>query len=108
MSGRSPSPTAACPDSLGKGAHGASHRATIFWRRAGAGEIATELLGDFTVGETYLHPWEVDPDQPRQSLGGLRGFRHYVNLSRMEGRIRALCRDFRWDRMDRVFLPGAA
>jgi hypothetical protein len=31
-------------------------------------------------GCVYLHPWEVDPDQPRQRLGGLRGFRHYVNL----------------------------
>ncbi|MGE3175636.1 MAG: XrtA system polysaccharide deacetylase [Planctomycetota bacterium] len=33
-------------------------------------------------GCIYLHPWEVDPDQPRQPLGGLRGFRHYVNLHR--------------------------
>ena len=33
-------------------------------------------------GCLYLHPWEVDPDQPRQRLGGLRGFRHYVNLER--------------------------
>lgn len=31
-------------------------------------------------GCLYLHPWELDPDQPRQDLGGLRGFRHYVNL----------------------------
>lgn len=33
-------------------------------------------------GCIYLHPWEVDPGQPRQRLGGLRGFRHYVNLRR--------------------------
>lgn len=57
----------------------------------------------------YFHPWELDPGQPRQRGVGLKArFRHYVNLSRMERRIRALCRDFRWDRMDRVFLPGAA
>lgn len=33
-------------------------------------------------GCLYLHPWEVDPEQPRQRLGLLRGFRHYVNLRR--------------------------
>jgi hypothetical protein len=31
-------------------------------------------------------------------------FRHYVNLDRMETRLRALTRDFQWDRMDNIFL----
>jgi hypothetical protein len=31
-------------------------------------------------------------------------FRHYYNLHRMEERIRALTRDFKWDRVDRIFL----
>ncbi|WP_432377744.1 XrtA system polysaccharide deacetylase [Duganella sp. P38] len=56
----------------------------------------------------YFHPWEIDPDQPRP--GGLHWkarFRHYVNLGRMEDRIRALTRDFAWDRMDRLFLEAA-
>ena len=53
----------------------------------------------------YFHPWEIDPGQPRQRGISLKTrFRHYVNLASMEGRIRALCRDFHWDRMDRVFL----
>ena len=53
----------------------------------------------------YFHPWEIDPNQPRQpGVGFKTRFRHYVNLSRMEGRIRALLRDFHWDRMDRIFL----
>src|SRR3546814_20200993 len=52
----------------------------------------------------YFHPWEVDPDQPRFDGISLRSrFRHYVNLGAMEGRLRKLLRDFRWDRMDRVF-----
>lgn len=52
----------------------------------------------------YFHPWEVDPGQPRFDGISLRSrFRHYVNLGAMEGRLRALLRDFRWDRMDRVF-----
>ena len=56
----------------------------------------------------YFHPWEIDPDQPRPSGINLKTrFRHYVNLSRTEGRIRALLKDFLWDRMDRIFLDGA-
>jgi polysaccharide deacetylase family protein (PEP-CTERM system associated) len=57
----------------------------------------------------YFHPWEIDPDQPRQHGVGIKTrFRHYVNLSRMRDRIDRLLRDFHWDRMDRIFLGGAA
>jgi polysaccharide deacetylase family protein (PEP-CTERM system associated) len=57
----------------------------------------------------YFHPWEIDPGQPRQrGIGFKTRFRHYVNLATMERRIRSLFADFQWDRMDRVFLPGAA
>jgi hypothetical protein len=35
-------------------------------------------------------------------------FRHYVNLHRMERKLDRLLGDFRWDRVDRVFLPQAA
>jgi len=53
----------------------------------------------------YFHPWELDPDQPRQKDLALKTrFRHYVNLSRMEARIKALTRDFKWGRMDQIFL----
>ena len=45
-------------------------------------------------GCLYLHPWEVDPQQPRQRLGGLRGFRHYVNLHKTEGKLDRLLREF--------------
>ena len=55
----------------------------------------------------YFHPWEIDPEQPRQRGIGLKTrFRHYVNISSMEKRLHALCRDFHWDRMDRLFLDG--
>jgi polysaccharide deacetylase family protein (PEP-CTERM system associated) len=38
----------------------------------------------------YLHPWELDPEQPRLP-GGLRSrFRHYTNLPRMAGRLETL------------------
>jgi polysaccharide deacetylase family protein (PEP-CTERM system associated) len=52
----------------------------------------------------YFHPWEVDPGQPRvPGLDRKRRFRHYLNLHRVEARLRRLLVDFQWDRMDRVF-----
>ena len=57
----------------------------------------------------YFHPWELDPDQPRvKGLQAKTRFRHYLNLKRTEPRLRRLVADFRWDRVDRVFLHGAA
>ena len=44
----------------------------------------------------YLHPWEVDPDQPRLRAGLLSRFRHYRNLDKTEARLRQLLRDFRF------------
>jgi len=53
----------------------------------------------------YFHPWEIDPDQPRvKGIGAKTRFRHYVNLQRMQPKLRGLLGDFRWDRVDRVFL----
>jgi polysaccharide deacetylase family protein (PEP-CTERM system associated) len=54
----------------------------------------------------YFHPWEIDPGQPRpEGLDAKSRFRHYVNIGRMERRLARLARDFKWDRMDQVFLP---
>jgi polysaccharide deacetylase family protein (PEP-CTERM system associated) len=51
----------------------------------------------------YFHPWEIDPGQPRQKGVGLKTrFRHYLNLTRMESRLRSLLADFEWDRVDRT------
>jgi polysaccharide deacetylase family protein (PEP-CTERM system associated) len=44
----------------------------------------------------YLHPWELDPEQPRFAFGRLRTFRHYVNLRRTEERLSSLLQDFRF------------
>lgn len=53
----------------------------------------------------YFHPWELDPEQPRQKGIQLKTqFRHYCNLSQMERKIRLLLGDFSWGRMDRIFL----
>ena len=42
----------------------------------------------------YLHPWEIDPDQPRMRAGWLGRFRHYRNLAKTESRLRTLLTDF--------------
>lgn len=56
----------------------------------------------------YLHPWEVDPEQPRQrGLPWKARFRHYTNLHRTHARLARLLDDFRWGRMDAVFLDAA-
>ena len=56
----------------------------------------------------YFHPWELDPGQPRVAgVSAKTRFRHYLNLGRTEARLTRLLRDFRWDRVDRVFLDGA-
>jgi polysaccharide deacetylase family protein (PEP-CTERM system associated) len=53
----------------------------------------------------YFHPWELDVDQPRvPGITAKVGFRHYLNLGRMESRLQQLLSDFRWGRMDEVFL----
>ncbi len=57
----------------------------------------------------YFHPWEIDVDQPRiAGIDRRTRFRHYLNIDRMEQRLACLLRDFRWGRMDHVFLNRAA
>jgi polysaccharide deacetylase family protein (PEP-CTERM system associated) len=41
----------------------------------------------------YLHPWELDPEQPRLSSSLKAKLRHYFNLGRMEERVRELLAD---------------
>jgi len=55
----------------------------------------------------YLHPWEIDPDQPRLPAGVLSRFRHYRNLHQTENRLRRLMSDFQFAPLASV-LPGCA
>jgi polysaccharide deacetylase family protein (PEP-CTERM system associated) len=50
----------------------------------------------------YLHPWEIDPDQPRLHAGRLGRFRHYRNLKSTEERLRRLLTDFRFDTVQKI------
>jgi polysaccharide deacetylase family protein (PEP-CTERM system associated) len=51
-----------------------------FGRLQGAGEPAM----------LYLHPWEIDHEQPRFETSWKVRVNHYYNLDRVEGRVRAL------------------
>jgi len=53
----------------------------------------------------YFHPWEIDAGQPRVAgIDAKTRFRHYVNIPRMQARLEQLLSDFRWGRMDEIFL----
>ena len=55
----------------------------------------------------YLHPWDLDPDQPRLRASGLSRLRHYFNLHQTAPRLRRLLRDFAFAPMAQVMLPEA-
>jgi polysaccharide deacetylase family protein (PEP-CTERM system associated) len=44
----------------------------------------------------YLHPWELDPDQPRMEGSSMSMFRHYLNLQKTEARLHQLVTDFKF------------
>jgi polysaccharide deacetylase family protein (PEP-CTERM system associated) len=44
----------------------------------------------------YLHPWEIDAQQPRLDVGRLAAVRHYRNLEKTESRLKRLLTDFRF------------
>jgi len=47
----------------------------------------------------YLHPWEIDKDQPSIAASRISRFRHYTNIDRCEARLRVLLADFRFGTM---------
>ncbi|EON92756.1 polysaccharide deacetylase [Marinobacter lipolyticus SM19] len=44
----------------------------------------------------YLHPWEIDTEQPRLKVKALSRFRHYNNLDKCMSRLEGLLGDFRF------------
>ena len=51
----------------------------------------------------YIHPWELDPAQPRMPGRLLSRFRHYVNLNTTEGKLHRLIGSFSFESL-RSFL----
>lgn len=56
----------------------------------------------------YLHPWELDPGQPRLKASTLSTFRHYRNLSQTERRLRRLLSEFPFDTVASALLAPVA
>lgn len=50
----------------------------------------------------YVHPWEIDVDQPRVQAGLVSRLRHYNNIGRCESRLRRLLGDFKFGAMSDV------
>lgn len=50
----------------------------------------------------YLHPWEIDPGQPRIEAKPLSKFRHYNNLASCEDRLKSLLEDFKFTTVNAV------
>jgi polysaccharide deacetylase family protein (PEP-CTERM system associated) len=50
----------------------------------------------------YMHPWEIDPGQPRIAASLKSRLRHYTNLDQFESKLRTLLRDFEFAPMARV------
>ena len=51
---------------------------------------------DAAPGMVYVHPWELDPEQPRMAAPALSRLRHYTNLDKTEERLDALLREHRF------------
>ena len=50
----------------------------------------------------YIHPWEIDPGQPRVKLPMFKRFRHYYNLDKTMGRLERLLNDFEFTSVRRA------
>lgn len=70
----------------------------LWWQRARLRALARQ--GYPTL--LYLHPWEVDPDQPRLPAPWRSRFRHYTGLRRTCPRLRRLLSEFRFAPLSQV------
>ena len=55
-------------------------------------------------GTFYIHPWEVDPDQPRVAVSWATRVRHYGGLRRTHGRLERLLDEFQFAPIGRTML----
>ena len=74
------------------------------WTRWGIGRVNRRERKPVVF---YLHPWEIDPDQPRFDVGRASRIRHYTGLDRTAARLRRLLGEFRFDSVAAVLnLPA--
>jgi len=54
----------------------------------------------------YVHPREIDPDQPRLEMSRLRSLKTYINLTTTEAKIRHLMKSFQYSTLSDFLLPN--
>ncbi len=54
-------------------------------------------------GMIYLHPWELDANQPVMPMGMFKRWRHRVGLGRTESKLRYLLENFSFSSVDRLW-----
>ena len=63
-----------------------------------------QAVSEGLIPNFYLHPWEIDPGQPRIKAAPLKSrFRHYVGLSACESKLKRLLHGAHWTRMDEAY-----
>jgi len=68
--------------------------------KRGLKKINAEEKRPFVV---YIHPWELDPDQPRMdNLSFVSRFRHYINLENTAAKLNKLLDEFAFSSMGSV------
>lgn len=69
-----------------------------------------EHTRDGVPGVFYIHPWELDPEQPRLNVSVLTAVRHYGGLRAVVPRLERLLEEFRFTSIARFAAPhvGAA
>ncbi|MCX7735552.1 MAG: polysaccharide deacetylase family protein [Candidatus Kapabacteria bacterium] len=55
---------------------------------------ALELNSKSEILNFYIHPWEIDEDQPKLNINPLAKFKHYINLDKTYSRLEKLLSDF--------------
>jgi polysaccharide deacetylase family protein (PEP-CTERM system associated) len=54
----------------------------------------------------YIHPWELDPEQPRLKVSWMKAFRHYLNLAGTEDKLKRLLADIKFMSVKRYLKEG--
>lgn len=71
--------------------------------------LSKRRISEFMKTETapysfYFHPWEIDAQQPKFGTAPWKSkVRHYINLSKMEGKVEQLLKDFNWTTMQAAY-----
>ena len=58
------------------------------------------VMADGLPAVFYIHPWEIDPGQPKMNVGWVTRVRHYRGLSQAEARLRSLLGTWRFEALD--------